>query len=194
LSQPIKIESDRYTRVLAQTVAKAFTDPDFLMTMRFSSLYEAEEFDNALVFASWHFLLETGIAQMKDYVGGLEETFIEKGLNPPYDIPLEQMFRIEELIWRFRQYDDRYPIDSVQNIKIIRNFLRSYNQSLGYGILMYDMHQALLNGRYAEKGGQGRKDVKEVTKTMLQRGQDISFGDDNNGHDRSFTDKLLRRK
>jgi hypothetical protein len=59
---------------------------------------------------------------------------------------------------------------------------------------MYDMHQALLNGRYAEKGGQGRRDVKEVTKTMLQRGQDIQFGEDNNGHDRSLTDKLLRRK
>jgi len=163
------------------------------MTMRFSSLYEAEEFDNALVFASWHFLLETGIAQMKDYVGGLEETFIQQGLNPPYAIPIEQMFRIEELIQRFKMYDDRYPIDSTQNIKIIRNYLRPYNQSLGYGIIMLDMHTALLNGRYAEKGGQGRKDVKEVTKTMLQRGQEITVGEEN-GHDRSLSDRIMRRK
>ena len=193
MSQPIKIESDRYTRVLAQTVAKAFTDPDFLMTMRFSSLYEAEEFDNALVFASWHFLLETGIAQMKDYVASLEENLVEKGLHAPYDIPVEQMIRIEELLERFRKFDDKVPIDSKENIKIIRNYLRAYNQSLGYGIIMYDMHQALLNGRYAEKGGQGRKDVKDVTKTMLQRGQDIQFGEED-GHDRSFVDKVLRRK
>jgi len=163
------------------------------MTMRFSSLYEAEEFDNALVFASWHFLLETGIAQMKDYVSSLDDTLVEKGLHPPYDIPIDQMFRIEELIYRFQMYDDKIPVDSKENIRIVRNYLRAYNTPLGYGIIMYDMHQALLNGRYAEKGGQARKDVKDVTKTMLQRGQDIQFGDED-GHDRSFVDKVFRRK
>lgn len=161
--------------------------------MRFSSLYEAEEFDNALVFASWHFLFETGLAQMKDYVASLEENLIEKGLNPPYDIPVEQMIRIEELIQRFKMYDDDKPVDSKENIKIIRNYLRAYNQSLGYGIIMYDMHQALLNGRYAEKGGQARKDVKDVTKTMLQRGVDVQFGDEN-GHDRSWLQRNVTQR
>lgn len=166
-----------------------------MMTMRFSSLYEAEEFDNALVFASWHFLFETGLAQMKDYVANLKDMVSEKGKEPDEKkkIPADQLLRIQDLIKRFEMYDDEKPVDSKENIKIIRNYLRAYNQSLGYGIIMYDMHQALLNGRYAEKGGQARKDVKDVTKTMLQRGVDVEFGD-SNGHDRSWIQRNVTQR
>lgn len=163
--------------------------------MRFSSLYEAEEFDNALVFASWHFLFETGLAQMKDYVANLKDMVSAdaKQTELVKKIPKDQLDRINDLVTRFEMYDDEKAVDSKENIRIIRNYLRAYNQSLGYGIIMYDMHQALLNGRYAEKGGQGRKDVKDVTKTMLQRGQDVTFGDDN-GHDRSWVQRNVTQR
>lgn len=179
---------------MSQTLAKILTDPNFLMTMRGSSLYEAEEFDNALVFSSWHFLFETGLAQMKDYVANLRDmvSVNSRETDEKKKIPIDQLKRINDLINRFEMYDDNESVDSKKNIRIIRNYLRAYNQSLGYGIIMYDMHTALLNARYAENGGQLRKDLKEITKTMLSRGQEIQYGEAN-GHDRSFTDKLLGR-
>ena len=191
--QALKVESDRYTKVVATTVQRAFTDRDFLMTMRFSSLYKDEEFDNALAYSTWHFLLETGMAQMKDYVAKLESVVkLETNKILKQTDGQRQLERIQELIKKFKMYDDEKPIDSTANIKIIRNYLRAYNTSLGYGIVMYDMHSALLNGRYAENGGQGRKDVKDVTKTILQRDYDIQMGQ-NSKDDRSLVDHLLRR-
>lgn len=187
-----KIDSDRYTKIVANTVQKAFTDPDFLMTMRFSSLYKDEEFDNALAFSTWHFLFETGISQMKDYVAKLETVAkVEKDKILKQKDGQQQLDRINELILKFKMFDDSKPVDSKENIRIIRNYLRAYNSSLGYGIIMYDMHQALLNGRYAENGGQGRKDVKEVTKTILQRDYELQMGK-NAEDDRGFIKKLLR--
>lgn len=187
-----RIESDRYTRIVAESVKGAFLDKDFIMTMRFSSLYKDEEFDNALVFSTWHFLFETGIAQMKDYVIRLKDMMSEKKkeTDEKKKIPADQEQRIQELIKNFESYDNSKPVDSKENIKIIRNYLRPYNESLGYGIIMYDMHMALLNGRYAENGGQGRKDVKEVTKTILQRDYEIAVGNQNK-NDEGVVKKLL---
>lgn len=173
---------------MSETLSKILTDPNFLMTMRGSSIYEAEEFDNALVFASWHFLFETGLAQMKDYVANLKD-MVSANTNEPDQkkkIPADQLDRINNLVTRFEMYDDKQAVDSVDNIRIIRNYLRAYNQSLGYGIIMYDMHTALLNARYAEKGGQLRKDLKEIVQTMLKRGQEIEYGEPN-GHDKGRT-------
>ena len=194
-SPSVKVESDRYTRIIAETVQKYMTDRDFLMTLRGSSLYENEEFDNALVYSTWHFLFETGISQMKDHVASLKRVVAEKKneKDPKKQIPPEQLININKLIQQFSKYRQDLPVDSKENIKLIRNYLRSYNTSLGYGIIMYDMHTALLNGRYAEHGGQARKDMKEITKTILQRDYEIEVAN-RTRDDRGLVDKLLHRK
>lgn len=165
----VKVESDRYTRAVAETVKDAFTDPDFLFTMRFSSLHEAEEFDNSQVWARWHFLFETGISQMKQKV---EELNRIKN-DPKVTIPEDQLKNIQDLITQFSKYDESKPIDDPENLKIIRKHLRPYNYCLGYGAIMYDMHYSLLNGRYAEHEGQARKDVLDLTKAGIQRQHEV---------------------
>jgi hypothetical protein len=156
--------------------------------MRFSELEQDEEFDNAGAFATWHLLFETGISQMKDYVQRLKITLNDK--NESKKIPEDQKSNINSLISKFSMFKDELPIDSPENIRIIRNYLRNYNQSLAFGILMYDFHRTLLNGRIA-RNRQGRREVIEVTKTILQRDYEIELG---NGatDDRSLLRKILR--
>lgn len=98
-----KIESDRYTRIVAESVKKALTDRDFLMTMRFSSLYKDEEFDNAQIYTRWHFLFETGINQMKGYVERLKSVLATKKVEimkqPDGLVQADARSRIHEILY-----------------------------------------------------------------------------------------------
>lgn len=172
MSSEIRSESDRYTKAVAETVRDAFTNPDRRLTMRFTHLNGPEEFDNAQAWARTYFLLETGMVQIKQKI---EEYTMLLASKEKDKIPKDQLDNINDFMAHFKEYDETKPIDSAKNLSTIRKHFRGYNYNIGYGVIMYDMHYALLNGRYADNG-QARKDVLELTQEGVKHEKDVQVG------------------
>lgn len=184
----VTLKSDRYTRMLAEIGVRAFIDRDFMMTMRFSELNGGEEFDNAMAFAIWHGYLETGIQQIRAYADGIVQ--LQREPDKWNSVPEDQKTRISDLLEKFKKYDDSKPVDHKDKIRIIRNYLQYYNENLMDGVIFYDIHTAILNGRFA-KGRAGMKEILEMSKTALQREFDIVVARTRSDENKSFVRKVL---
>lgn len=190
MSEVTTVKSDQFTRMLSALGTRYFLDKDFIMTMRASELNGPEEFDNAMAWAVWHGYLEGGLQQLKDYADQLQQLKKTKEWN---EVPKPQQERIEEFLSKLKGYDFSKPVDDKENIKSIRNDLTDYNENLVDGITMYDVHTAILNGRFARERGT-LKAILEISKNAIQREYDIEIAGRESRDDRSFIEKHLLRK
>ena len=174
MSEGIRIESDRRTRIEAEVIRSGFLDQGFLNTMRFSELNGPEEYDNTHLFIDWHACFEYGLQQLYDWKEWIQKQKDEQKLWA--EVPEEQKKSIDRTQADLACFDFNKMFDDKNNIKVIRDKLAKYNINLVGGILVYDGQTGILNGRMARDKGH-KKDLLKVTENRKERDRDIEMGE-----------------
>lgn len=174
MSEGIKIESDRRTRIEAEVIRSGFLDQGFLNTMRFSELNGPEEYDNTHLYIDWRACFIFGLQQLVEW-----DEWIQKQKDDPVEwakVPEDQKKSIERTRKDIALFDFDKMFDDKNNIKVIRDKLAKYNINLVGGILVYDGQTGILNGRMARDKGH-KKDLLKVTENRKERDRDIGMGE-----------------
>ena len=178
MSSPISIESDRRTRVEADTIRAGFLDQGFINTMRFSELNGLEEYDNTHLYVDWHALFSFGLQQLFEWKEWIKR---QEDETPIWNtVPEEQKKAIQRTFTDLDEYEITKPIDDKQNIKVLRN-LAKYDWNICVGCYVYDGHVGILNGRMARDKGH-KKDLLKITENQNNRKPDIHLGDEDKKH------------
>lgn len=179
MSEGIRIESDRRTRIEAETIRAGFLDQGFINTMRFSELNGPEEYDNTHLYIDWRACFGFGMQQLSEW----KEWITRQQEDPELwgQVPEVQKKSIERTLTDLNAYDFGKPFDDKNNIKVIRDRLAKYNINLVGGVLVYDGQTGILNGRMARDKGH-KKDLLKVTENRQQRDREIEIGDQEKKH------------
>ena len=172
MSGDIKIESDKRTAVEAETIKAGFLDQGFINTMRFSELNGPEEYDNTHLYVDWHACFAFGLQQLlewKEWITRQKEDAEQWNV-----IPEVQKKSIERTLLDIGAYDFEKALDDEKNIKTIRDRLARWNINLVGGLLVYDGHIGILNGRMARDKGH-KKDLLKVTENRKERDKEIEI-------------------
>lgn len=96
-------------------------------------------------------------------------------------IPYDQRARIYRYfldLSKFLLYIQKRPgiaLDSEKVMWLMRTYLSSYNNNLSDGVILYDGHYAILNGRMARAKGH-KKDLLKVTENRKERDKQVNMG------------------
>jgi hypothetical protein len=173
MSEGIRIESDRRTRIEAETIRAGFLDQGFINTMRFSELNGPEEYDNTHLYIDWRACFGFGMQQLSEW-----KEWIKRQKDDPElwkEVPEQQKKSIERTLLDMEAYDFTKPFDDKNNIKVIRDRLAKYNINLVGGMLVYDGQTGILNGRMARDKGH-KKDLLKVTENRKEHDREIEIG------------------
>lgn len=111
-----------------------------------------------------------------DYIAKLLDTTPVKN-----EIPYDQRARIYRYFMDlslFLSHISRHPgipLDSEKVMWLMRTYLSGYNNNISDGIILYDGHYAILNGRMARGKGH-KKDLLKVTENRKERDKQVSMG------------------
>lgn len=174
MSEGIRIESDRRTRIEAEVIRSGFLDQGFLNTMRFSELNGPEEYDNTHLYIDWRACFTFGLQQLVEW-----DEWIARQKDDEKEwsqVPEDQKKSIERIRADINCFDFKKPFDSKENIKVIREKLAKWNINLVGGLLVYDGQTGILNGRMARDKGH-KKDLLKVTENRKERDREIEMGE-----------------
>lgn len=179
MSEGIRIESDRRTRIEAEVIRSGFLDQGFLNTMRFSELNGPEEYDNTHLYIDWRACMAFGLQQLVEWDEWIKKQKDDAKLWA--EVPDEQKKSIARTQADLACFDFNKMFDDKNNIKVIRDKLAKYNINLVGGILVYDGQTGILNGRMARDKGH-KKDLLKVTENRKDRERDIEMGEKKKDH------------
>ena len=111
-----------------------------------------------------------------DYVAGLLDNE-----NVKKEIPYDQRARIYRYfldLSSFLLHIQKRPgvaLDSEKVMWLMRTYLSAYNNNISDGVILYDGHYAILNGRMARGKGH-KKDLLKVTENRKDRDKQVTMG------------------
>lgn len=115
-------------------------------------------------------------APTMDYISNLlDDEHVRKTI--PYD-QRARIYRYFLDLSKFLSYVGTRPgvaLDSEKVMWLMRTYLSAYNNNISDGVILYDGHYAILNGRMARGKGH-KKDLLKVTENRKERDKQVSMG------------------
>lgn len=179
-------KNDEWSSVIADIALKAFTSTDDYLTMRFSQLMPEEQFPATMAWGNSRLFLNTGISQCRRQAEALkkykEAGYLAEKMSPE-DVKLlpkkDASFdprEVDEFLEDWAKYKEDQEPTSKENIIVILNNLRRWNQSLMWWTDAWDaIQKALYNLRYAWNS-RTFKGFLELGRNMYEREHEVSVG------------------
>lgn len=174
-------KSDKYTEALSKTIETGFTSKNIIDTMRFSDLDGMEEFSNTMAYANARSWLYTGISQIQREAEALKKYKAGDKSEVPAGAEYDPKV-VDDLLDKWSQYDTTKPPEEEKNFNTIINHLWRYNRNLMWAVHVFlPSHLAVLNGKYATKGGRTFNALVSLGKNMWQRELETNIERGNGG-------------
>ena len=182
----IERKADNWSDTISDIALKAFTSEDIYITMRFSQLLPQEQFPATMAFGNSRLFLNTGIAQCKRQAEALKkykEANYKAAEMKPEDLKLlprsDASFdprEVDEFLEDWNTYKQDQEPSSKENVIVITNRLRRWNQNLMWWTDAWEaIQRALYNLRYAWNS-RTFKGLLELGKNMYDREHEVAVG------------------